>query len=80
MYGNLYDEPTKEDVVEDEDDGEMPYFTVYTDPSQLLHLDMIWSIVLESQIEEVYKPAINLLVYSYLSLETVNQSEEARST
>ncbi len=57
----------------------MPPFTVYADPSDLLHLNMIWSIVLESEIQDVYTPAINLLVYCYLSLDTVNQSEESRA-
>lgn len=50
----------------------MPYFTVYSDPTQLLFVDMIWSIVLESQVEDVYKAATSLLVFSHLSLESSN--------
>jgi len=41
-----------------------------------MHLNMIWSIVLESEVEEVYNPAIDLLVDSYLSTETNSTSEE----
>jgi len=49
------------------------------DPQELSHLSIIWSIVLESEVEEVYNPAINLLVYSHLSNETLQDAEEKRS-
>ena len=81
IYGSLWgDEPEEEEVnKEEESDKEKPYFLVMEDPSQLQHLDMIWSIVLESEIEEVYTNAINLLVYSHLSVDTVHTSEEQRN-
>ena len=50
------------------------------DPNDLTHLDIIWSIVLESEIEQVYKPAVNLLVYSYVSVESSRIMEHERST
>ena len=50
------------------------------DPSELQHLDMIWSIVLESEVEEVSTNAINLLVYTHISVDTVHTSEEQRSS
>lgn len=56
----------------------MPFFTVYSDPDDLLFIDMVWSITLESQVEAVHKAATSLLVFSYLSLDTSNQSEDAR--
>ena len=49
------------------------------EPTKLMHLNMIWSIVLESHVEEVYTNAIDLLVNSYLSVETTRISEESRS-
>lgn len=45
----------------------------------MLHLDMIWSIVLESEVTDVYTNAINLLVYSYLSVDQEHTSEQQRS-
>jgi len=40
---------------------------------------MIWSIVLESEVADVYTNAINLLVYSHVSVDTVHTTEEQRS-
>ena len=80
MYSSLWDEPAeKEEDASEDKDKETPYFLVMDDPSDLQHLDMIWSIVLESEVEEVYTDAIHLLVYSYLSIESTNTSEEKRS-
>ena len=39
---------------------------------------MIWSIVLESEVPEVSRNAINLLVYTHLSVDTVHTTEEQR--
>jgi len=39
---------------------------VMVDPTLLHHLDIVWSIVLNSEVREVYEPAINLLVYSHI--------------
>ena len=47
-------------------------------PNELQHLDMIWSIVLESEVQEVSENAINLLVYIHLSVDTVHTTEEQR--
>ena len=81
VYSTLWDEPADKDAGEDDDEeeAETPYFEVMQDPSELLHLNMIWSIVLESEVEEVFTPAINLLVYSYISCETQTNSHEKRS-
>ena len=49
------------------------------DPASLEHLNMIWSIVLESEVEELYTNAINLLVYSHISVDSVHTTEEQRS-
>ena len=49
------------------------------DPASLQHLDIIWQIVLQSEVKSVYEPAINLLVYSHLSTEGSRYSEEQRS-
>jgi len=55
------------------------YFTNLGDPAELVHLDIIWSIVLASEVKEVYEPAIKLLVHSHLAFqEARGVSEEQR--
>ena len=49
------------------------------DPTKLHHLDIIWQIVLESNVKQVYESAIDLLVYSHLSVETTKFTSEDRS-
>lgn len=44
-----------------------------------MHLDIVWKIVLESEVKEVYQSAINLLVYSHLATSNSHYSEEQRS-
>ena len=81
IYGNYWDEPEQEKVQEEPDkDKEKAYFIVMEDPNELQHLDMIWSIVLESEVKEVFENAIDLLVYCYLSIDTVHTTEEQRSS
>ena len=32
-------------------------------------MDMLWAVVLESELTEVYKPAIKFLIYTHMSLD-----------
>lgn len=79
-FYSLWDEPEKQEPDANEDaDQEAPYFANLQDPAQLLHMHIIWSIVLESEVKEVYEPAINLLVHSHLSFyDEKMTSEEQR--
>lgn len=78
-YQIYWDDVEDNQATEDDDDKETPYFKVFCDPVDLQHLDIIWQIVLKSEVEEVYKPAVSLLVYSHLSSENSKSSEVNRS-
>ena len=43
----------------------MPQFEITAEPDYLEDLDIIWTLALESQNEEVYKDAITFLVNCY---------------
>ena len=74
---NIYDDfDTQKPEVEEDADKDTPYFSVYTDPAELEHLDIIWQIVLRSELEEVVKPAMSLLVFSHLAVESQHTAEE----
>lgn len=79
QFYSLWDDVEEEEQVVVEQKDESQYFVVLSDPTKLLHLDIIWSIVLQSEVEEVYVPAINLLVYSQLNVEPAKFSAEVRS-
>lgn len=55
FYGALWDEDPKDEVKEEEEkkDDDLQYFMVLGDPSELQHLEIVWRIVLESEIETV---------------------------
>ena len=60
-FGN--DDPIEEDRSDD------PLFSVLIDPDQLEKTDIIWAVVLESEIKEVYQPAIKFLIHTHMSLD-----------
>lgn len=62
----IMNEPKKKE--EDEKD-EVPEFKIKKDPSELIDLEIIWTLALESRNEEVCKQAIVFLVNCYTSLD-----------
>ena len=57
------DEPVEKDSADD------PLFSILIDPEQLEKMDMIWAVVLESEVPEVYNAAIKFLIYTHMSLD-----------
>ena len=56
------------DEVEEDREEDAP-FTLFSDPSRLLHADMIWDIVLGSEVPEVYKEATRFLICMYMAID-----------
>ena len=69
----IMNEPTKK---KDEEKDEVPEFKIKTDPSQLIDLEIIWTLALESRNEEVCKQAIVFLVNCYTSLDVSLESKK----
>ena len=57
------DEPVEKDSADD------PLFSILIDPEQLEKMDIIWAVVLESEVPEVYNAAIKFLIYTHMSLD-----------
>jgi hypothetical protein len=66
-YNNMADWDDDETVEEDHADD--PLFSVLIDPDQLEKMDILWAVVLENELSEVYKPAIKFLIYTHMSLD-----------
>ena len=69
------DEEPKAD--EKQEDEMAPNFAVLCDPKHLKNMQIIWKIVLASEVEEVASSAIRLLVLAHLSVDE-SFTEEAR--
>jgi hypothetical protein len=52
-----------------EDDTDEPPFSVWRDPANLLQVELIEAIVLQSEVPDVYNKAIKFLIYMYTALE-----------
>jgi len=76
---NFWDKHAKECEEVDEDKSEDPTFTVLVDPGRLDKLEMIWAIVLESEIPEVYTKAIIVLIHTHISLHEALTGVRSRS-
>ena len=58
-----------DDETVEEDHADDPLFSVLIDPEQLEKMDILWAVVLENEVKEVYKPAIKFLIYTHMSLD-----------
>ena len=65
---NFWDKAAKECEEVDEDKSEDPVFTVIVSPDRLEKLEMLWAVVLESEIPQVYNKAIITLIHTHISL------------